>query len=158
MSEDEPILWVEGETPDFVAAIRRAQATFVPSFAEPLAREESETQWANVEAAIVKIFFPDPSDPTCGEHLWVNYHRWTGEWVVGEMTGEPRLPNLKPGQRVRAPLARLSDWVSVIKGKASGGFTLPLVLSSVSAEDAAALRREPPFCWFASSIDGSAAS
>jgi uncharacterized protein YegJ (DUF2314 family) len=81
--------------------------------------------------------------------MWVSYHRWTGQWIVGELTGEPTVANLRPGQRVRAPLARLSDWVSVIDAKASGGFTLPLVLARVPEADATALRSQPPFSWFA---------
>ena len=153
----DPILWVEGESPEFAEAIGRAQATFVQGFAEPLAREHAADQWANVGAAIVKVFFPDPAEPGRGEHLWVDYHRWTGQWIVGELTGEPTLPNLRPGQRVRAPLSRLSDWVSVIGGKASGGFTLPLILASVPEAAAAAIRSQPPFSWFASPGGGPAA-
>lgn len=148
---NDPILWVEGENPEFVRAIRQAQTTFVESFAQPLAQAESEGNWEKVTAAIVKVFFPDPTDPLRGEHLWVSFHRWTGQWIVGELTGEPKLPNLSSGQRVRVRLSNLSDWVSVIEGKATGGFTLPLILANMSETDAAAFRTRPPYCWFAPS-------
>jgi uncharacterized protein YegJ (DUF2314 family) len=148
---NDPIIWIEGEDPEFVKAIHKAQATFVKDFADPLAREEQADQCARVDAAIVKIFFPDPADPLKGEHLWVNFHRWTGQWIVGELTGEPNLPNLRVGQRVRVHLERLSDWVLVIGGKATGGFTLPLITARMPEADVGALTEQPPFCWFSTS-------
>jgi uncharacterized protein YegJ (DUF2314 family) len=141
------ILWLEGEDPDMVAAITEAQRTF-GQYCEELKREARRAVPA-VEDQGVKVFFPSPSNPLAGEHMWDNEVEFAGEVMRATLQNDAGwLPGLVAGARVTFTADRVSDWFFVIGGAVQGGFTIKVVLGRLAPEQFALYRDGAPACYF----------
>jgi uncharacterized protein YegJ (DUF2314 family) len=147
MNED-PIKWCEGDDPEMVAAIAKAQAT-LPDFLAELDREAHRIIPA-LDAAVAKVFFSHPGRPGAGEHMFVDQLRRDGENIRGVLASDSMfVPGLKAGRQVAFPLTRISDWFYVVRGRGQGGYTIDLIASRMSKQEYLAASKSPPFSWFA---------
>lgn len=98
----------------------------------------------------IKAFFHAPDTPMIGEHIFLTDIYMDRAMVTGTLNADStRLPDLKEGQEVTVPIAKISDWFLVRDGKGIGGFTIPHVWSTLSREQQQEFRDSPPFEWFA---------
>jgi len=148
------ITWIEGEDPQMMAAIQRAQAT-LPAFEAELGMDSRRVIPA-LEAAIVKAFFPDPSKSERGEHMWLDDVQIDLHGVAGRLSEDPHFVHgLRAGQPVVVPPDRVSDWVlffglkqKLVSPPAKGGFTLGVIWQQMSEQERSELASQAPFCWF----------
>lgn len=142
------ILWLEGEDPEMVAAIAEAQRTF-GQYREELQREAIRAVPA-VEDHGLKVFFPSPSNPRAGEHMWVNDVDFGEEVMRATLRNDAGwIPGLSEGARVTFTADRVSDWFFVIGGVVHGGFTIKVVLGRLTPEQFALYQDDSPACYFA---------
>jgi uncharacterized protein YegJ (DUF2314 family) len=138
------ILWINGDNPEMVAAIREAQRTF-HQYREALSSVESV-----VDDCGVKVFFPASQDPQKGEHMWVNEVEFRGNDMVGTLCNDPDwIRGFACDDRVTFTLDRVSDWFFVVDDVLHGGFTLKLLFRHYSPEQFAECRDDPPACYLA---------
>jgi uncharacterized protein YegJ (DUF2314 family) len=146
------ILWLDGEDPEMAAAIKEAQRTF-RRYRERLRRDARRVVPA-VQDAGVKVFFPSPSDPRAGEHMWVNEVVFDGRVMRGTLRNDPGwLRGLSEGDGVSFTVDRVSDWFFVVNGVVQGGFTIKILLRHYTPEQFAECREDPPACYFADWYD-----
>ena len=135
------VLWLDGEDAEIAAAIRKAQRTF-GQYREELRRDARRTTPA-VQDCGVKVFFPSPTDPLAGEHMWVNDVMFGRGGMQGTLCNDPGwLRGLANGDRV-------SDWFFVVKGVLRGGFTLKILYRHYTPEQFAECQYDPPQCYLA---------
>jgi uncharacterized protein YegJ (DUF2314 family) len=115
-------------------ACRRARYTF-RYFWREMAWERRRIVPA-CEMAGIKAPF---SDGARVEHMWVGDVAFDGREVSGVLLNSPEwLESIAEGDPVRLPLARISDWMYVIRGRAYGAFTVNAMRSVMSADERAA--------------------
>jgi uncharacterized protein YegJ (DUF2314 family) len=98
----------------------------------------------------IKAFFPDPTSPTQGEHMFVSDVSTDGKVITGTLDSEPGSPRLgvKAGQKVTFPISRLSDWFLVEKDKGVGGFTIDVLKRQMTRAQLREYEAEPPLLWY----------
>jgi uncharacterized protein YegJ (DUF2314 family) len=111
------------------AAIVKAQAS-MPVFFERLTKPQPGD-----EGFAVKIHYPTTGND--GEHIWANNVVREGDQVSATINNQPaKIPDLKMGQRVTAPITRLSDWMYVNGGKVYGGQSIRVLVPALPKADA----------------------
>ncbi len=116
-------------------AMAEARAT-LPKFWDALARADpGDTKF------YVKIRFPHGAGSD-GELIWAGSVVRDGDQVTATIDNEPRhVPNLKHGQRVAVPIARVSDWMFTRAGKLHGAYTVRVLLPRMQPAQADGFRQ-----------------
>jgi uncharacterized protein YegJ (DUF2314 family) len=146
--------YFEDETPEMLAAFKKAQETF-KYFWRELSMEYRRIVPA-LDAAYVKVVFIQEEREGKGvfkklfakkqvskqspivEHMWINEVDFDGDAISGTLMNDPHdLTNVKSGDTVKIPLNRVSDWMFVNDGKTYGGFTVQLLRSQMTPEERA---------------------
>lgn len=104
---------------------------------------ETSGQWLSVladpPAGTANITFKFPLEGY--EHIWVGDVSRDGEYLAGALQNNPHSEGWRLGDRVRVPIADISDWGYVDPvGRAHGFYTVRVMLDYMSPEDAAAVR------------------
>lgn len=127
--EAQNIVNVPTGDPVMDAAIAKAQKA-LPVFLEALAKPGPTD-----ENFAVKIYYPTKGRD--GEHIWAVDVKREGEQVSATIDNEPQdIPDLKHGQRVTVPIARLTDWFFFRGGRMHGGQTIRALLPKLSKSEA----------------------
>ncbi|MGJ8639200.1 MAG: DUF2314 domain-containing protein [Opitutaceae bacterium] len=138
---DGNLRWISGTDKDMGEAICRAQEEFL-RFSEKL-------KCVDAEKSLIKAFFPHLADTNVGEHIYVTDPEIKGTTVCGTLWFEhTNIPGLESGQEVSVDFTRLSDWFYIVDGESFGGYTLPLLVKSMSEEELLEAKQSPPFCWY----------
>lgn len=127
-----PVIEVGGDDAEMNEAMEKARTTFASAWEEY--RDGGDP--ANDEGAefMVKAYFVDEEEDAEGEHMWVGGLSYDGETISGTLLSEPRdLRSVALHDAVAFPLDRLSDWMWVREGVATGAWTVQLLRSRMSA-------------------------
>ena len=129
---DKVVKGVGDDDPEMVAAIAKARST-LPRFWQ--AFEKRDRGEANFSLKI-KI-----TDKTRIEHFWLtDIERQDGK-VMGTINNAPNIvANVKRGDRLEIPEAKIQDWSYMRGGKMIGNETIKPMLKMMRAGDAAQLR------------------
>lgn len=133
---------------EWLRPVTHAQASFL-EFAR-IAELERFRILPTYEEICVKAFFETvPGNPMVGEHIYLTNIHTDGKSITANLNASAtRRPDLKEGQEVTFPIAKVSDWFMVRGGKGLGGFTIARVLETLSEEEQEAAKHSPPFAWF----------
>jgi uncharacterized protein YegJ (DUF2314 family) len=113
------------------AAIEKARST-VATFQSAL-----RSPPAGAESFSVKVAFRHPVGDGV-EHIWLMEPSFSDGMIAGIVGNEPlHVLDVKLGQRVSAPVDRLSDWMYVHDGVLHGGYTIRALLERMPAEERA---------------------
>lgn len=116
-SQRAPILHVQADDPEMLAAIATARST-LPEFIRTL----EDPQPGHRDFA-VKVFFPDLQ-----EHIWVTGPVHAAGEFRGRVGNHPAGPaTLRLGDEVRVPADRVTDWKYVQHDVLIGGYSLRLL-------------------------------
>lgn len=123
---DTPIYLAKGDSPEMIAAFKRAQETF-KYFWRELSWEYRRIVPA-LDLACVKVAFsqefPGQDSPVV-EHMWINEIDFDGETISGVLINQPNeLTNVNNGDAVTTGLSEISDWMFAMSGTTYGGFTI----------------------------------
>lgn len=144
--EKEPIAWFEGEDQEMLEAIHLAQSNF-PIFLKAIA-EESRRIFPAFEDALVKYAFPATKNNVQVEHMFLSNIQMNENCLSGVIVSEPMYTDaVKAGQVVEIEPSRVSDWLYVINGVGTGGYTFKVMYSRFSEQDKRMYGNEPPFIW-----------
>lgn len=127
-----PVIRVPDDDPAMLAAVAEARARW-PEFVAAFEQRDPDAK--------VPYIIKAPIGPEGGEEfIWIEVTGIESDIIYGTLGNEPAaIPNLKMGDRVRVPLAKLNDWFCVIDGQQVGGFTLKVI-----ADHAKGQREEEP--------------
>lgn len=117
-----PLFRVRADDPDMMAAIAEARARW-PEFVAEFRRRAEQTA-ATGEAqppGFVKVPFDSEAGP---EFMWLEVTAIEGDFLYGVLNNDPGMTQrVASGDRIRKPLADVSDWI--LEGpEPQGGFTL----------------------------------
>ncbi len=134
MSEDNPVVFHEGNDPELLHASQRARDTF-RYFWNQVALDFNRIIPA-LELACVKVPFSDdvedPQSPV--EHIWVDQINFDGIAIYGTLLNTPNsLTSWAAGDEVQFPLTDVSDWLCVLDGKVYGGHTIQVTRGRMEA-------------------------
>lgn len=131
------VFYADGESPEMINAIKKAQSTFKYFWRE--LSWEYRRIIPGLDVACAKIIFTqhvDNSDKPLIEHMWINEVGFDGDYVYGTLVNDPnQLTNIENGDPVRVPLTHLSDWLFCIDGKTYGGFTIQQMRSQMKEQE-----------------------
>jgi uncharacterized protein YegJ (DUF2314 family) len=141
------IAWFGGEDAAMKAAIAKAQAG-LPEFKSMVAGQGDPGR--AIEVALVKYGFAAKTRGAEVEHVFLgDVHAKDGA-LWGVVNADPVYTDeVSEGDMVMIEDARVSDWLYVIDGKGTGGFTFKLMWKAFSPEEKAAYGGQPPFLWLA---------
>lgn len=144
--EKEPIAWFEGEDKEMLEAIHLAQSNF-PVFLKAI-EEESRRIIPAFEDALVKYAFPTTKNKVKVEHMFLSNIQIKVNCLSGVITSDPMYTDaVKAGQTVEIEPSRISDWLYVINGAGTGGYTFKVMYSRFSEREKEMYGNEPPFVW-----------
>jgi len=139
--------WAILQDPQVMTMIMCAQATFL-EFARA-AEYERYRIVPTYEAIGIKAFFGKPEQPHPGEHIFLTNVFTDGKTITATLNADSWYrPDLKEGQELTFPIAKLSDWFLVRAGRGFGGFTISEVWDELSESQQEQFKNEPPFAWF----------
>lgn len=115
-----PVISVPDEDPAMIAAVEEARRRW-PEFVAAFEQRSPDVK----SPFIVKA----PVGPAGNEEfIWIEVTGIEADTIYGNLGNEPAaIPNLKLGDRVRVPVAKLNDWLCLINGEPCGGFTLKVI-------------------------------
>ena len=146
MGDREPLSWFEGEDPQMQAAIKQAQESF-QEFVKAIALEQRRVIPV-IEDSLVKYAFPATKMGVKVEHIFLSDIELANGVLSGVINNEPMYTDeVEEGQRIDIDPSRVSDWLYVIQGKGTGGFTFKLMWSRFSRKEKAEYGGHPPFVW-----------
>lgn len=126
MSNENKIFYVNGDSPEMIAAYAKAQETF-KYFWRELSWEYRRIIPA-LDVACVKAVFVQETGPgtePIRENMWINNVGFDGEYVYGILVNTPNeLTNIENGAEVKLPVHQISDWLFVTQELTYGGFTI----------------------------------
>jgi len=129
----EQILCAQASFSEFARAVELERFRIVPVY----------------EAVGIKAFFPCPGKYPLGENIFLTDVYTDGMVITATLNAAPFFSSdLKEGDVVTVPIARLSDWFIVQEGNGIGGFTFDFIWSELSTSDQKLYANEPPFAWF----------
>lgn len=144
-SEPDPVL-IDTDDTEMNAAMQTARDQF-PKFWHEVSQDHRRPIPA-LNAAMVKAYFHDKDSPKSGEHMWVTDIDYDGTTITGILADRPRtIQSVKPGEVVKFPLGRLSDWLYVDQNKAFGAFTVRLLRTRMTDEQRSAHDSHYPFAF-----------
>ena len=114
-----PIVTIEGDDPELVAAVEEAQQRW-PEFVA--AFEQRHT--TGDENFSVKAPFGEEG---AEEFMWVAVTGMENDIIYGELGNEPATGNLKIGDRVNLPVAHVNDWIYLHNDELIGGFSVKVL-------------------------------
>ncbi len=142
----EPISWFDGEDKEMLEAINSAQSNF-QLFVNAI-DEDNRRILPVLEDALVKYAFPATKGKVKVEHMFLSNIKIVEDHLTGVLVSEPMYTNkVKPGQTVEIDPSRVSDWLYVINGVGTGGFTFKVMYSKFSEQEKKLYGNEPPFSW-----------
>ncbi len=142
----EPVAWFAGEDQEMLEAIHLAQKNF-PQFLKAM-EEESRRILPVFEDALVKYAFPATKNEVQVEHMFLSNIQVNGSRLSGMIASEPMYTDaVKVGQTVEIEPSRVSDWLYVINGAGTGGYTFQVMYSRFSEREKEMYGNEPPFVW-----------
>ncbi len=119
---------------DMNAAIAEARATLDEFVARMENPEPGDSDFA------IKVAITDPNGT---EHFWANNVEVVGPGFTATINNDPNIVrSVRLGQRVRARLDEVSDWMYTSNGRMVGNRTLRVLLTKMSPEEAAAVKRQ----------------
>lgn len=125
MSEDNPIIFHEGDDPELLQASQQARDTF-RFFWNQVALDFNRIIPALELACVKAPFSDDATDPQSPvEHMWVDQVNFDGLNIYGVLLNAPSsLTYWTQGDEVQVSLDELSDWLCVLDGNVYGGHTI----------------------------------
>lgn len=146
------IFWIEAEDLEMATTIKLAQDSFV-EFARMADLEHFRLIPVYDDIAI-KAFFPNPGEPSVGEHIFLSDVSTDGKIVSGTLNASPNFESeLKEGETVSFPITNISDWFLVMKGKGIGGYTVDVMWNRFSQANRDLFRDSLPFAWYIDRLD-----
>lgn len=141
MNDSESIAWHEGEDPEMVNAINKAQDSFDEFISALLFTND-------IEESLVKYMFPTTNPACVCEHMFVSELAFEDNDLYGYLYSTPQYAkDVKEGDKVLIKRDRVSDWLFVIDNKGTGGFTFRVMWSAFSNSEKEMYKSQPPFCW-----------
>jgi len=132
-----PVLFIEGEDPKMVAAIKKARAD-VKQFTDALAKPKTTHTSFAVKVMIV--------DGKFTEHMWLTDVRYKDGKFSGVLNNEPNdVKTVKIGDKLSASEKEISDWMYVDGRKLVGGYTIRLLRDGMTAEQRTQFDQSIPF-------------
>ncbi|WP_437188037.1 YegJ family protein [Planctomicrobium sp. SH668] len=133
-AEDPPIIRIENDAPEMVAAVKKAKET-LPKFWDKL-----ENPGPGESGHAVKFAIHD-AETDENEVMWgTEVQRKDGKVTV-TLNNKPQLiKNAKVGDRIEIKEEDIRDWMFMRKGKMVGNFTIVPLLKSMPKKDAARLK------------------
>ncbi len=151
IKKKEAIAWFEGEDKEMLMAINSAQSNF-PIFLKAM-EEESKRIVPAFEDALVKYAFPATKHEVKVEHMFLSEIRFNGNFLSGILVSDPMYTDaVKVGQTIEIEPSRVSDWLYVINGVGTGGYTFKIIYSRFSEQEKEYYSNEPPFVWIKNSL------
>lgn len=131
--EGEPdIVRIEGEDSEMNTAIEKANQTFSQFDSALSSKDTSLISWA------IKVRFDTPDGN--GEHIWLTDITKRGDQFYGVIANMPNLTTeVKLGDTVKIPTAKISDWRYIQNGKLKGGYTIRVLRNRLSKDQRKAL-------------------
>ncbi|MCL4694588.1 MAG: DUF2314 domain-containing protein [Candidatus Hydrogenedentes bacterium] len=125
---------VTEDDPAMNAAIAEARATLGEFVARMENPEPGDSDFA------IKVAITDPNGT---EHFWANNVEVIGPGFTATINNDPNIVrSVRLGQRVRARRDDVSDWLYLSNGRMVGNRTLRVLLTKMSPEEAAAVKRQ----------------
>lgn len=145
MSPRSKVVPVPSSDIEMNAATEMARARF-PDFWKEVSADYRRVIPA-LDGSMVKAYFDDPGGSAQGgEHMWVKEVEFDGKTITGVLADAPHhLRSVRPGQQVKFPLERLTDWFYVDGGKAIGAFTVRVLRSRMNEQERRAHDSHYPF-------------
>lgn len=117
------------------AAIARARA----STGELLRRLEQPPTSQTFLAIKVRL-----EDGRRAEHVWLDSVRYEGRRLYGLLNHDPKIvESARRGDLVQVTPGAITDWMAIDGGRLCGGYTVRVDWSRLSADERAALERDP---------------
>jgi len=115
-----PIIGVSGDDPELQAAVAEARDHWPEFVAAFESRDLSADDHYSVKA-------PFGNDDNV-EFMWVEVTAIENDTIFGTLGNDPaNIPSLACGDRVQVPVAKLSDWIILVDGEMTGGFSLKVI-------------------------------
>jgi uncharacterized protein YegJ (DUF2314 family) len=115
-----PIIGISDDDPELQAAVAEARRRWPEFVAAFEARSSSEDDHYSVKAPF--------GDDDNVEFMWVEVTAIERETIFGTLANDPaNIPSLTCGDRVQISVAKLSDWIVVVDGEMTGGFSLKVI-------------------------------
>lgn len=125
---------VKESDPAMNAAIVEARGTLDEFVARMENPEPGDSDFA------IKVAITDPNGT---EHFWANNVEVAGPGFAATINNDPDIVrSVRLGQRVRARRGEVSDWMYLSNGRMVGNRTLRVLLTKMSPEEAAAVKRQ----------------
>lgn len=125
---------VEEDDAAMNAAIAEARATLDEFVARMENPEPGDSDFA------IKVAITDRNGT---EHFWANNVEVVGPGFTATINNDPNIVrSVRLGQRVRARRDEISDWMYTSNGRMVGNRTLRVLLTKMSPEEAAAVKRQ----------------
>lgn len=141
-----PIAWFSGESAAMNAAIGEAQSKF-SEFRHAIDRQGTRDN-PPLEMALVKYAFAAKKPGVAVEHVYIGDVESKNGRLWGVVNANPVYTNeVAEGDVIEIQPDRVSDWLYVVDGAGTGGFTFRLMWNGFSPDEKAAYRSEPPFVW-----------
>jgi len=126
-SESDPIIGVQGDDPEMVAAIAKARET-LPHFWQVYGQPQRGEQDFAIKVRI--------EDENGIEHFWANEIERQNGAITAVISNDPdTVKSVKLGDRIQVPEADITDWTYTREGKMVGNFTLRALFKEMSAEE-----------------------
>ena len=143
---DNAVYTFEAEDPEMLVAIRAAQSSYSEFLSE--LRKEGQRIVPAMEESLVKYAFMVKSSSVDVEHMFLSDLEFRGEGLVGTLTSEPvNVRDVKAGDEIEIDPKRVTDWMYVVDGRGTGGFTFKVMWNRFSSDEKSEYREQPPFIW-----------
>ena len=131
---DDRLVLVKKDDPQMTAAIGSARRT-LPEFWKSLQAPAADESEFYVKLAI--------SDGTDTEHFWIGRIRQENGKLMGSVSNYPELvKGIRFGQKVEIDERLISDWKFMKAGRMKGGYTIAVLLTRISKEEADEIKRQ----------------
>ena len=141
MPDSDPVAWISGEDKRMGEAILKAQLQF-DDFLSALQNNQE------IESSLLKYMYRGTKEGVECEHLFVSDLFFDDGRLCGHIDSDPQYTDeVKSGDRVEIEYHRVSDWLYVINGTGTGGFTFRVMWDNFSEEERSLYQDYPPFCW-----------
>lgn len=141
-----PVSWFEGSDDEMLKAIRESQSS-IGSFIAAI-EEENRRVVPAFDAALVKYAFPATKQGVKVEHIFLSDVTIRGNQLSGIVNDAPRYTDeVKEGDVVAIDTERVSDWLYVVNGVGTGGYTFRVMWKKFTEAERAGYGQHPPFAW-----------